>query len=283
MRPRLFRLLIAGVVLLSLVLTPASTAADDSLRPASIRYTQAFTELHETLPAYLQEREGVVGVAVIIPATGEAFLENGHATFELASIAKIITMLALLDQVRREGRDLTQDEANLLEAMITISDNDAADALWWQVGGAAGVTAFLHSIGVTDIEIDQDDFWGASTASPAAIGELLSLVLAGRVLDADQRILALHLMMNTYPTQRWGVTAGLTDDPEGGDAVAVKDGWLPTDDGWTVNSVGMILPGDGTDPYTLVIMTAEQPDLPYAVETIEGVGGLVNRTLAYAP
>ncbi len=55
--------------------------------------------------------------------------------------------------------------------------------------------------------------------------------------------------------------------------MALKNGWLPVGDGWEINSIGHIS-GRYRD-YLLAVLTSDDPDMPYGVETIEGISALV--------
>ena len=54
--------------------------------------------------------------------------------FDSASVVKVTILGALLRKAEDQRRSLTRAEANLATAMITRSDNDAASALWAELG-----------------------------------------------------------------------------------------------------------------------------------------------------
>jgi beta-lactamase class A len=86
------------------------------------------------------------------------------------------------------GTQLTLDEA--LEAMITISDNGPALALWRILGGAT-IDATLQESGVTDFHVafdDTEDNW----ATPHAIGTFFTLLAKRQLISpaASDRMLA---------------------------------------------------------------------------------------------
>src|SRR5712691_932724 len=87
------------------------------------------------------------------------------------------------------GTELTLDQA--LEAMITISDNGAALALW-HVLGAENINATLRNVGINDFHVFMA--WGEddNVATPRAIGTLLTLLAKRQLISAaaSDRMLA---------------------------------------------------------------------------------------------
>src|SRR5437867_7192879 len=87
------------------------------------------------------------------------------------------------------GTELTLDQA--LEAMITISDNGAALALW-HVLGADNINATLRNVGINDFHVFLA--WGEdnNVATPRAIGTLLTLLAKRQLISAaaSERVLS---------------------------------------------------------------------------------------------
>jgi hypothetical protein len=236
-------------------------------------------DLSAATSAYLADRSGAVGVAVAVPSQRAIYTTNGDTQFPLASVVKVAIMVTALDQATKSGRDLDSSELDLLDRMITVSDNDATTALWTRVGGGAAIQACLESHGLSDFHFDAGNEWGASTASPRAVALLLNTLAAGQILDATSTTLALNLMSRVIPDQSWGITAGLPRFGEEGADVGIKDGWYPSDDGWWVNSVGVVRQLAGEPAYTIAVLTNGQPSLDYGIETIEWVAALVQASI----
>lgn len=276
--------LVAALILLTLLPAAATHAALAPSVRSTLRLRDApLAILSPAAAAYLAGREGVVGVAVVVPERAVAFTTEGNTPLYLASVAKVPIMLTLLRQAADEGRPLHDAEASDLWAMISLSDNDAADRLWSTVGGADGVRAYLQSIDVADIEPDVDGYWGSSTATPRAMALLLAKLIQGNALDPDGQVAALSLMSSIEALdQRWGVTSGLPVDLPDGARVGLKDGWYWDDHGWWVNSVGYVVPSDGA-PYSLAILTNDQPSFEYGLETVETVARLIHQELSGMP
>jgi hypothetical protein len=159
--------------------------------------------------------------------------------------------------------------------MIERSDNKDAQQLWHEVGGSAGVGAFNASAGLTDTEPNAAGYWGISTTSALDQIRLLhELAVTPSVLDGAARAYGLHLMENVEPDQAWGVSAGVAPSA----TVALKNGWLPTTGGWEVNSVGYVK-GEGRS-YLIAVLTADDPDEAYGIDTISRVSETVWHHLA---
>jgi len=206
---------------------------------------------------------------VVVPGRGAIYSANGEELFPMASLAKLVIMVTVMDRAIREDRTLTQREYDLVEAIITISDNDAADVLWREAGGARAITAFLRQHGLTGIHPDPDGYWGLSLGSARDVALLLAKLVQGEILDDSMRRTAIDLMTRVEPDQWWGVVAGPWGHATPSIAMGLKNGWYPTLDGWWINSAGLFLPANRQAGYSMVIMTKDQPTFDYGVETIE--------------
>ena len=149
-----------------------------------------------------------------------------HAGFE--------TLLA-----RPQGAALAPADDALARSMIEDSDNDAATSLWDEDGGAAGLTYYGDRAGLTKTTPSQCvtcagfacPGWGLTTTVPQDQLTLLKqLVVPGPspLLSARARSYALSLMENV---DRRPALGGLRRRPRRACTVALKNGWLPLDDG----------------------------------------------------
>jgi beta-lactamase class A len=265
---------------------PAAASASRTQAPvpnkakAATLAERPLADLSADAASFIAGRDGLVGVAVLVPGQGTIYSLNAEEPFALASVAKLQIMLTLLDQAARDERALTDDEVWLLELMITVSDNDAASELWLEVGGGEAVAGYSHSAGDLSFQPGSEDEWGTSTDTPASFAQLLLRLFDGDILDPAGRGIALDLLARVTSDQRWGVTAGL--DPES-DLVFLKNGWYVEEDedsysGWRVNSAGIVVRGGGA-PYVIVVFTDFQPDQDYGKETVEGIASLINTAL----
>ena len=145
----------------------AAPASADAMSPQQADWPptadlieRPLAELSPAAATYLADRAGTIGLAVVVPAEHAIYTAHGDQFFHMASVAKLVLLLALLDRSQREDRALTPTEQALVEPMITVSDNDAATALWAELGGADGVASFLHAVGLSEIVPNRGDAWG---------------------------------------------------------------------------------------------------------------------------
>jgi hypothetical protein len=123
--------------------------------------------------------------------------------------------------------------------------------------GAAGLTATTPA-----------SAWGLTlTTADDQITLVQHLVRSNGLLSDAWRAYALGLMERVTPSQAWGVSGGVP----AGTTVALKNGWLPTSGGWTVNSIGWVN-GSGRD-YVIAALTDGDPSMGYGIGSINLVSG----------
>jgi beta-lactamase class A len=148
---------------------------------------------------------GRIGFAAQEIGGDEVIAFNGDETFVMASAYKVAIAAAVLDRVDRGELSLDQmvdidpdtmivgqvglaetfahpglqlSIANLMEVMITESDNTATDTLMGLAGGPAAVTQNLRRLGINDFRVDRltgeilrDVFDLPGQATPAVVAE----------------------------------------------------------------------------------------------------------------
>src|SRR5579875_2610165 len=125
----------AAAVLLGSALVPVLAPAAAAAAPcASSSHRALAARLARDIEAARRGRSSTVAVWVGDPADGLTCSLNGSARFDSASIVKVAILGALLRKALDQHRYLTSAEAARARAMITRSDNDAASALWAELG-----------------------------------------------------------------------------------------------------------------------------------------------------
>jgi hypothetical protein len=224
----------------------------------------------------LRGRNGEHAVSVYDRVTGVYCVYNGSKDFDSASIVKAIIMAALLRRHQETKTPLSAWEKSEATLMITQSDNNAATALWDELG-MSNLQHFLNLADMGETKLGQDGAWGLTQVTAHDEMLLLKLLTApNSVLDAYSRSYQLGLMAQVTSWEAWGVTAGTPS----GIAWHVKNGWLPDATGWHINSIGTFS-GHGKD-YMIAVLsdnTDMNDDEQYGINTIEDVARLVQRDL----
>ena len=159
--PRLRTKLIA---FLGLFLAPLPTADAFGPRPNPVQQS-AESRLMAEFARFATLTDGTVGIAVRDLGTGETLAYNGDTLFPMASTykvavaAKILSLLdagslSLEEQLPRLGRPVPA--RTLLEMSLTLSDNDATDALVARAGGPQAVNDWVHAAGIKGLRVDSN-------------------------------------------------------------------------------------------------------------------------------
>jgi Beta-lactamase enzyme family len=229
----------------------------------------------------LHGRAGDHAVTVSDGQTGVSCADDDARPFDAASIVKAVTLAALLRWHQERGQPLSAWERGEATAMITESDNDAATALWDEVGRGR-LRHFLSLAGMSQTVLGPGVLWGLTQVT--AHDEMLLLTLlteANPVLSDASRSQELGLMAAVIPGQRWGTPAGAPGDV----TTHVKNGWLPDGTGWHINSIGAFTGQAGgsagaTGPdYRIAVLTDRDPSEQYGIDTVAGVARVVHRVL----
>lgn len=207
---------------------------------------------------------GRLGVTVLDRRTG-AVWEAGTAAHLMwaSSTPKLALATSLLERDRSGELTLDATARRQLAAMLAVSDDAAADALWDRYGGAALLSRFRDRYGMTGATFVAGfpQRWGFVKVSARDLRRLMAYVLT-RTDPADRAYLV-AAMRGTGAIQHWGVwAAGAAQRP------GAKDGWsIERDAGaahWCTSSVGFAGPGER---YVVAVMD----DLPPGTGIAPGV------------
>lgn len=240
---------------------------------ATRKHRKVAARMSRGIAAALAGRSSIVGLAVADTRTGVTCKFHQRRHFHSASIVKVVILGALLRHLMVRHRFLSPEQVTLTTEMITESSNAAATRLWDELGRRR-LQRFLDLAKMTHTTLGPGGYWGLTRAT--AHDELLLLkVLKSKdsVLDKPSRRYALSLMARVIPSQRWGVTAGAPDDM----TAHLKNGWLPDPVRWVINSIG-IFTGHHRN-YRIVVLTRDNPDMTYGVDTIQHVAEIINHEL----
>jgi hypothetical protein len=147
--------------------------------------------------AYARGRAGTVAFAVARPGGAIRGLNLDHEFFS-ASVVKAMLALAVVREASH--RDLTATERALLHPMITVSDNNAASAVYRRVGGA-GLYRVAHAAHMTHFR-DVGN-WADAHITPSDQARLFLRI--DRLTPKRHRSYLRGLLGGIVPSQRWGI------------------------------------------------------------------------------
>jgi beta-lactamase class A len=276
------KLTLMAVSLTAAVPVLAASAVNAQAGPAAATVGICTSSSHQALAsrlsgdiaAALRPRSSIVAVTVLDRRTGVVCRLQEGRRFDSASVVKVTILGALLRKALEQHRYLTSAEVRLTTAMITQSDNNAASALWAEVGRPS-LQHFLNLARMTETVLGPGGYWGLTQITARdELTQLRLLTSTNSVLDVASRRYALGLMARVIASQRWGVPAGAP----AGVTVYVKNGWLPRPTyGWRINSIGSFI-GSGRD-YMIVVLSENNPTMAYGVRTVEDVAVVIHRDL----
>lgn len=266
----------AGVAAAAPVATDTQQTAPRVICVASTHaYDALAIKLAHDIDGRLVGRASTVGLAEIDSRTGITCTYHAAYHFYAASVIKVTILATLLRTAQEQHRQLTARERQLAWLMITQSNNNAATALWNELG-MRRLQHFLNLAQMTETKLAQA--WGLSLLTAHDEILLLSVVSGpNKILDLNSRVYAQYLMYHVISSQRWGVPAGAPTSLR----VGVKNGWLPypVSNNWEINSIGFFKVTTPARVYEIAMLTHNNPTMAYGINTIEGAAQVINRDL----
>lgn len=267
-----------------MLVTGGLAAAGMSLlaAPAADAATLTRAQLTAKLTAYQRSRGGTFSVGLYDRRNYSVFKYRPTWRNETLSIVKVLIMATVLRRCQERKVNLTKTQAEQAYAMITRSDNDAANALltWAGVSNVRRV-AGLYDLTSTVIQggttAGASNWWGYSTTTARDQLRLIHDVIWGTsVITVANREYLKRLMAQVTPTQRWGVCAPPLPTSN---AWNTKNGWGPRTGGYRLNSVGHIS-GNGRD-YVAVILSRAPEGYYYGRDTVNGISKILYAAMAH--
>jgi Beta-lactamase enzyme family len=209
--------------------------------------------------AYTRERGGLVSFAVI-DSRGRMHGYDAERSYFSASISKALLLAAELRRLDAAGAAIDATTRGLLTQMITVSDNDAADAIYYRVGDAA-LDEVARDVGMRSFSVA--GYWANAQVTAADMARFMWNL--DDAFPASHREFGLGLLGSVVPSQRWGIPAGAG----AGWNVRLKGGWRPTDSGELVHQAAELTRGGVR--LAVAVLSDGQPSHEYGAETLRGV------------
>ena len=282
---------------LCLFLAPAAKAQDHAL-------ADSLTHIAASI-------DGRLGVAVTRGDSGTTILLHGHEHFPMMSVFKFPIALYILHRVdqrmltlaavvriqkddwksrspllakyaKYKEQNLELGMSELLDSMITESDNAACDILLRVIGGPSVVNDYIHSLGIDEINIAWTEGQMAADpkkvyenwCTPMAMNTLLQKLYEDHILSTSTSAILIRLM--TESTTGPGRLKGLLTPAN---PVAHKTGTSNTDaNGLTAatNDVGVITLLNGESLYVSVFLADSHAAEAAREHAIARVGRIAN-------
>ena len=208
---------------------------------------------------FARSRQGVVAFAVLDSEHRPRGLRR-TTPFPSASVSKAMLLVAALR--RAGGRRLGDTTRRLLRSMITVSDNDAASAVYAQVGGE-GLRRVARRR--RDEEVHRRGALGRRPGHGCRPGATSSFASTSSCPPAHRRY-ARKLLSSIVTSQRWGIARAARREHV---KVFFKGGWR---NGIT-HQVALLERGGRR--LALAVLTSGSPSIAYAEETIERIASRV--------
>ena len=155
--------------------------------------------------------------AVYDDVTGRTSLYRPGTAEDTASIMKVDILATLLAQDQAAGQALTPADQALAQSMIEESDNDDAQSLWDEEGGAAAVGSVRRRGRPHPDDARRGGVLGPVDDDGGGPGAALRTVAyPNDVLTPASQGYELGLMSHVEADQAWGVSAGVGAGRHGG-------------------------------------------------------------------
>jgi len=249
------------LICLSVVVLAVTTASSSPVaaKPGAEQRPFPWQKRVQDATRFLSARAGETSFAVV----DERGRIHGHrrgVQYSSASLVKAMLLVAYLDRGEVRRRDLRGSERRLLGPMVRLSDNDAANALYQQVG-IDGLNRLARRAGMR--QFAANPVWGGCQVTARDQARFFLRIRA--LLPKRHRKYALSLLRRIVSYERWGIPPATP----AGWVPYFKGGWFQDDDGWRVHQAALLR--DGNRRIAIAVLTRGSPTLEYGAATITGV------------
>ncbi|WP_241384222.1 class A beta-lactamase-related serine hydrolase [Rhodococcus sp. CH91] len=248
---------------------------DDS--PDILVGAAGFSDRIDSAVALAADRRARLTVAVLDRETGARVLGGADEPFETASTVKLFIAEEVLRQQALQ-ESVSDDDHELIRAMLRSSDDSAATVLWEAYGGPEIVeeVAERHALTGTAAPDQESWWWNTTTTASDLLTWYDDLLSSGATEQAAARIVG-HLSEYTDRgvdgyDQRFGLPSALVDPAD----LGVKQGWMccPGEE-WLHLSTGFF----GEDHRFVVVIAAREEVTYDESDPLYGTGFLPDTAL----
>jgi hypothetical protein len=202
-----------------------------------------------------------LGTAVLDLATGE-LAQSGVEEFYSASLSKLILIVDLLDG----DAELSESDLSLIGRALSLSDDNAMNALWVKFDGPAAMTRVAGALGMAGTSTPEDPSqWGETEVSPAGYARLFQHILTE--MDPGDRAVIIDGLSAAQPRAADGFDQFFGLLGQSVPAYA-KQGWMYYGSQLYLHSAGVV--HTETRDYVVVLMSRQpaRATAPAVVSTV---------------
>jgi hypothetical protein len=208
---------------------------------------------------FARRRGGQVSLAVVDTA-GRLRGRGARRRYVSASVVKAMLLVAELRRLRRERLPLDPTTEELLAAMITRSDNDAADSIYLRVGDP-GLLSVARAARMRRFTVA--GYWANAQITAADLARFFARLR--ELLPRRDRRKGLGMLASVVSDQRWGLPRAA----RGTWRVYFKGGWRATASGELVHQAAWLTGEEGD--LAVAILTDAQPSRLHGIHTVRGI------------
>lgn len=209
---------------------------------------------------YARSRAGIVSFTVI-DSRGRRYSLDGDRQFVTASVVKAMLMTCFLNMKTIEHESLSSGERSVLRAMITESNNDAANEIYDEVGDARlyNLANRLHMR-----HFSVRGYW--ANAELTTNDQSLLMENLSRAIYPRYYAFARSLLSSIVSSESWGIPQAAR--PHGW-KVFFKGGWRGTSRGQLIHQDARL--ERRGQMVVICVMTDGDPSSAYGEETVMGI------------
>jgi hypothetical protein len=208
---------------------------------------------------FADSRSGLVSFAVV-DTSGKLLCYRCRVRYVSASLVKVMLLVAYLDRLAHDHRPLTPSHDALLNAMIRVSDNSAASAMYAHVGDAG-----LYRLATQAKMREFDVFGNWATAQITAADQARFFAHLDALTPASYRAYARELLSSVVHSQAWGIARASRPQWQ----TFFKGGWRETTRGQLVHQVALL--ERGWRSLSIAVLTDGNPSQRYGRATVRGL------------
>lgn len=214
-----------------------------------------------------------VGMAVLDLGTGELAVD-GTSQFYSASLSKLMLVVDMLDR----DVPLSDSVRQLITRALSMSDDNAMNALWVKFDGYNAMTRVAQSLGMVDTQTTADrSQWGEVKVSPAGFARLYQHIV--NEMSQEDREIIVAALSAAPPTaadgfnQFYGLLGGALK-------AFAKQGWMYYGGRLYLHSTGVV--SDGQNQFAVILMSLQPSSTSQAQGTLSSIAEAMLRGMPTA-